>query len=112
MKRSCTKTKFATEKDVNYYIQKYNKTAVSPVYLRGYICLDCNCWHLTKRKPKEKKKVLLEIENDKLKLKIEELQSRLKIYKENLSGLQASYNKLKLEANELRYEKSRFNKQD
>ena len=45
---NCVKTRFATEKDALFYIEKLNKTskrAKNPTH--AYLCPHCKVWHLT-----------------------------------------------------------------
>lgn len=46
----CNKVKFATQKDAEFQINKLLKRIPSNCYL----CPECNVWHLTKQKQKQK----------------------------------------------------------
>lgn len=48
MNAPCKKTKFATESDALFYLDKLNKTSKRRVIPQGvYLCESCHCWHLT-----------------------------------------------------------------
>jgi len=44
----CTKTKFATQKQADYFINKLQRTSTrQSVPLRSYLCQHCFSWHLS-----------------------------------------------------------------
>ena len=47
-KKYCNKVSFATQEDADYYINKLQKTSTrDKVPINSYLCVKCNCWHLT-----------------------------------------------------------------
>ena len=47
-KKYCKKVSFATQEDADYYINKLQKTSTrDKVPINSYLCVKCNCWHLT-----------------------------------------------------------------
>lgn len=93
----CKKTKFATEKDAEYFIKKLKATSIrheKPT--RSYLCPFCMLWHLTS-KTKEEVDVV-----NKLKAKIEKLSADLTKKNATLFELSQKYQDAKKELKELK----------
>ena len=77
---NCTKTKFATEKDAQFYINKIKKKSTRAVIpTRAYLCR-CGTWHLTSKKD-------FVVENNTLLLRIVELEEQVKNLTKQVSNL-------------------------
>lgn len=83
MENKCLKTKFATEKDANFYIDKLQKTSVREKKpIRAYHCW-CGSWHLSSKKSFAELSgeiELLEKENDQLKKELEDLKKEMQVF--------------------------------
>jgi molybdenum cofactor biosynthesis enzyme MoaA len=84
----CSKTKFATEKDANYFIEKMQKTSsrkVKPV--KSYLCPKCTRWHLSSSQDHKTSLREIELENsikqarkeiDDLRCEVRKLRTKLR----------------------------------
>lgn len=79
----CTKTKFATEAQCDFYIKKLKDTSSRKVKpTRAYLCPHCTSWHLTSQTAKDVEK-------------LEKLYKKIKSQKQSIVELHEVIKKLK-----------------
>jgi len=91
----CTKVKFGTEADADFYIKKLDKTSnrrLKPV--RSYLCPICCSWHMTSIKQNTNNEARLQLEVNKLKGKIEHFENMNRKHARDSKKLQEKLTKV------------------